>query len=102
MGPVFLFCFGPSQIRAEFCMRSTSQPCMRAACDRKQVAWSRYGCKHDAAVFDVVLKEYCKFDPSLNLIGDLCIDTACLNIPKVRPRRQPWAPLVPGLVPLPP
>lgn len=45
----------------------------------------RYGCKHDASVFDVVLREYCKLDPALNLIGDLCIDYACLNIPKAPP-----------------
>lgn len=45
----------------------------------------RYGCKHDASVFDVVLREYCKLDPALNLIGDLCIDYACLNIPKALP-----------------
>lgn len=35
-------------------------------------------------MFEVLLKEYCKNDPALNLIGDLCIDTACLPIPKVR------------------
>ena len=44
-----------------------------------------YGCKHDAAMFEVVLKEYCKFETELGLLGDLMIDTACLDIPKVPP-----------------
>ena len=46
----------------------------------------RYGCKHDAAMFEVMLKEYCKFEPELGLLGDLMIDTACLDVPKVPPR----------------
>jgi hypothetical protein len=36
-------------------------------------------------MFEVVLKEYCKFEPELGLLGDLMIDTACLDIPKVPP-----------------
>lgn len=31
----------------------------------------------------MLLKEYCKFGPELGLLGDLMIDTACLDIPKV-------------------
>jgi hypothetical protein len=34
-------------------------------------------------MFEVVLKEYCKFEPELGLLGDKMIDTACLDIPKV-------------------
>lgn len=55
--------------------------------------WHRYGCKHDAAMFEVVLKEYCKFQPELGLLGDLMIDTACLDIPKVLARRHSAVPL---------
>ena len=36
-------------------------------------------------MFEVVLKEYCKFEPELGLLGDLMIDSACLDIPKVPP-----------------
>lgn len=38
----------------------------------------------------MVLKEYCKLDPALNLIGDLTIDFACLNIPKARSSSHPF------------
>ena len=43
-----------------------------------------YGCKHDAAMFEVLLKEYCKYGPETGLLGDAFIDTACLDAPKVR------------------
>ena len=41
-----------------------------------------YGCKHDAAMFEELLKEYCLLDPGLAL-GNAMIDSACLNAPKV-------------------
>ena len=41
-----------------------------------------YGCKHDAAMFEELLKEYCLFDTE-NMLGTAMIDTACLNTPKV-------------------
>ncbi len=41
-----------------------------------------YGCKHDAAMFEELLKEYCTFDPEA-MLGAAMIDTACLNTPKV-------------------
>ncbi|EIE23713.1 hypothetical protein COCSUDRAFT_41874 [Coccomyxa subellipsoidea C-169] len=40
-----------------------------------------YGCKHDAAMFEELLKEYCTFDPEA-MLGAAMIDTACLNTPK--------------------
>ncbi|BDA47659.1 probable calcium-independent phospholipase A2-gamma at C-terminar half [Coccomyxa sp. Obi] len=40
-----------------------------------------YGCKHDAAMFEELLKEYCTFDTE-NMLGTAMIDTACLNTPK--------------------
>jgi hypothetical protein len=48
-----------------------------------------YGCKHDAAMFEILLKEYCTFDQP-GLSGDAMIDTACLDTPKVStsPRAQ--------------
>jgi len=49
-----------------------------------------YGCKHDAAMFEELLKDYCKFDPEL-MLGSAMIDTACLNTPKVRPSRPPFS-----------
>ena len=42
-----------------------------------------YGCKHDAAMFEVLLRDYCKFPVELGLVGDAFIDTACLDVPKV-------------------
>ena len=44
-----------------------------------------YGTKHDASLFEELLKTASQFEP-LGTIGDTMIDTACLNIPKV------WAP----------
>jgi hypothetical protein len=41
-----------------------------------------YGTKHDASLFEELLKEASQFEP-LGTIGDTMIDTACLNIPKV-------------------
>ena len=32
----------------------------------------------------VLLREYCKFPVEMGLVGDAFIDTACLNVPKVR------------------
>jgi len=46
-----------------------------------------YGTKHDASLFEELLKEASQFEP-LGTIGDTMIDTACLNIPKVRTRGQ--------------
>lgn len=43
-----------------------------------------YGCKHDAAMFEHLLKEYCVFDQP-GLAGNAMIDTACLPVPKVGP-----------------
>ena len=42
-----------------------------------------YGCKHDAALFEALLKEYCLFDASMTLDNTM-IDTACMDVPKVR------------------
>lgn len=42
-----------------------------------------YGTKHDASLFEELLKAASQFEP-LGTIGDTMIDTACLNIPKVR------------------
>ncbi len=42
-----------------------------------------YGTKHDASLFEELLKEASQFEP-LGTIGDTMIDTACLNIPKAR------------------
>ena len=42
-----------------------------------------YGTKHDASLFEELLKEASQFE-ALGAIGDTMIDTACLNIPKVR------------------
>ena len=42
-----------------------------------------YGTKHDASLFEELLKEASQFEP-LGTIGDAMIDTACLNIPKVK------------------
>lgn len=42
-----------------------------------------YGCKHDAALFESLLQQFCEFK-QLGLIGDAMIDTACLGGPKVR------------------
>ena len=41
-----------------------------------------YGCKHDAGMFEELLKVYCELDPAETL-GNAMIDTACLNAPKV-------------------
>lgn len=41
-----------------------------------------YGCKHDAAMFELLLKEYCIFDTP-GLSSNAMIDTACLAVPKV-------------------
>ena len=41
-----------------------------------------YGCKHDAAMFEELLKEYCLLDPG-HALGNAMIDSACLNAPKV-------------------
>lgn len=41
-----------------------------------------YGTKHDASLFEELLKQASQFQP-LGTIGDTMIDTACLNIPKV-------------------
>lgn len=46
-----------------------------------------YGCKHDAAMFEELLKEYCTFDTE-NMLGTAMIDTACLNTPKVTHHRH--------------
>ena len=43
-----------------------------------------YGCKHDAAMFEDLLKEYCLLDPG-QALGNAMIDSASLNVPKVRP-----------------
>ena len=43
-----------------------------------------YGTKHDASLFEELLKAASHFEP-LGTTGDTMIDTACLNIPKVRP-----------------
>ena len=32
----------------------------------------------------VLLREYCKFPVEMGLVGDAFIDTACLDVPKVR------------------
>ena len=40
------------------------------------------GCKHDAGMFEELLKEYCLLDPAHSL-GNTMIDSACLNTPKV-------------------
>lgn len=45
-----------------------------------------YGCKHDAAMFEILLKEYCTFEQP-GLSGNAMIDTACLDTPKVKPPR---------------
>ena len=42
------------------------------------------GCKHDAGMFEELLKEYCLLDPAHSL-GNTMIDSACLNTPKVNP-----------------
>lgn len=42
-----------------------------------------YGTKHDASLFEELLKAASQFEP-LGTIGDTMIDTACLNIPKVK------------------
>jgi hypothetical protein len=42
-----------------------------------------YGCKHDAATFEELLKGYCLFNPDETL-GSAMIDAACLNMPKAR------------------
>ena len=39
----------------------------------------------DVALLQVLLREYCKFPVEMGLVGDAFIDTACLNVPKVRP-----------------
>lgn len=41
-----------------------------------------YGCKHDAAMFELLLKEYCIFEQP-GLASNAMIDTACLPVPKV-------------------
>lgn len=41
------------------------------------------GCKHDAAVYEGLLKDYCDFSKEFDGIGDSMIDTACLDAPKV-------------------
>ena len=46
-----------------------------------------YGCKHDAAMFEELLKEYCLLEPG-HTLGNAMIDSACLNVPKVRCPRQ--------------
>ena len=43
-----------------------------------------YGAKHDAAMFEELLKGYCVLDPE-HTLGSAMIDTACLGTPKVRP-----------------
>jgi hypothetical protein len=53
-----------------------------------------YGYKHDAAVFEYLLKEYSVFPEEAGLLGMPCaggvqpsmIDTACLDVPKASPR----------------
>ncbi|KAK9820032.1 hypothetical protein WJX72_005289 [[Myrmecia] bisecta] len=40
-----------------------------------------YGCKHDAAMFEELLKQFCRFGEE-GCIGDTMIDTACLQVPK--------------------
>ena len=35
-------------------------------------------------MIQVLLREYCKFPVEMGLVGDAFIDTACLNVPKVR------------------
>ena len=42
-----------------------------------------YGTKHDASLFEDLLKEASQFE-RLGTIGGSMIDTACLNAPKVR------------------
>ena len=46
-----------------------------------------YGCKHDAAMFEDLLKEYCLLDPG-QALGNAMIDSACLSVPKVSPRAE--------------
>ena len=53
-----------------------------------------YGCKHDAAMFELLLKEYCIFEQP-GLAGNAMIDTACLATPKVtswcaEPQKTGW------------
>jgi hypothetical protein len=43
-----------------------------------------YGAKHDAAMFEELLKGYCALDPA-HTLGHAMIDTACLGTPKVLP-----------------
>ena len=40
-----------------------------------------YGAKHDAAMFEELLKGYCQLDPE-HTLGNAMIDTACLGTPK--------------------
>ena len=47
-----------------------------------------YGTKHDASLFEELLKAASQFEP-LGTIGDSMIDTACLNIPKVQTWQDP-------------
>ena len=42
-----------------------------------------YGAKHDAAMFEELLKGYCQLDPA-HTLGNAMIDTACLGTPKAR------------------
>ncbi len=43
-----------------------------------------YGAKHDAVMFEELLKDYCVLDPE-HTLGSAMIDTACLGTPKVPP-----------------
>ena len=41
------------------------------------------GCKHDASIYEVLLKENCDFTASGQCLSNAMIDTACLNAPKI-------------------
>ncbi|KAG7672162.1 hypothetical protein KSW81_005044 [Nannochloris sp. 'desiccata'] len=41
------------------------------------------GYKHDAAVYETLLKEYCSFAQDPRCPSDALIDTACLDVPKI-------------------
>jgi predicted acylesterase/phospholipase RssA len=41
------------------------------------------GYKHDATVYETLLKEYCSFAHDPRCLSDALIDTACLDVPKI-------------------
>ena len=52
-------------------------------CTQASMRVAVYGAKHDAAMFEELLKGYCVLDPE-HTLGSAMIDTACLGTPKVR------------------